>query len=153
MEENNNTLIKELKSKIEKLEARTGYEGRFAEIEDAYEKIKAVSFEEGVEYDAVMDYIDFLHDHAKDSKALEIAKELENIYDKDNNIKPEDKAVLWGTIGEIYDVQYSSEQCENITCVLYSCVKSLLKLIQTGLTQIWLNPIASLAFSKMITNG
>ena len=55
MEENNNTLIKELKSKIEELEAMTDYEGRFAEIEDAYEKIKAVSFEEGVEYDAVMD--------------------------------------------------------------------------------------------------
>ena len=112
MKKNNAALIKELKSKIEMLEAGTNYKERFNDIEAAFDKMSALSREGGAEYFALTDYMNYLYDRAEYSKALEIAKELENIYNIDNNISPEAKAALWSTMGAIYNAQNKYKQCE-----------------------------------------
>ena len=73
--------IRETKTKIDILKTMHSYSERFAEIEELYEEIVPEALDYAVETDTVLDYVWFLKDQNKQTKALEIAKQLEALYE------------------------------------------------------------------------
>ena len=88
--------IKEHKTAIDILQTMKKYDGRFAEIEERYEKIVPVIFEMNLELDTAYAYVDYLVDQNKDSKALPIAEKLLDMYEDDV-----DKAKVLNALGII----------------------------------------------------
>ncbi len=87
--------IGELSTKIEILETMTGYKERFEDIEATYDEITECAFEDGIKYDKVREYSSYLHYQGNSSKAIELCKRLEQIYDGNEEIFQKDKADLW----------------------------------------------------------
>ena len=89
--------IREHKTAIDILLTMKQYEGRFAEVEQRYEKILPVIFEMGIELDAALDYVKFLRDQNKGVKAIPIAQQLLELYPEDA-----DKAHILYLLGVFY---------------------------------------------------
>lgn len=95
--------IRESRTKIEVLTAMTNLPTRFDEIEEIYDEITEIAFEENVELDVVFDFAEFLYKQNKDPKAYEISKRYESyLVDGDD----EQKGETYYLLGQI---------CNNLT--------------------------------------
>ena len=72
--------VREHLTAIEILFSMHGYAQRFGEIEERFEKIIPLVFEEGCELDAAFLYACYLHSESKNEKAYQIAKKLLPLY-------------------------------------------------------------------------
>ena len=100
--------IKEHKTAIDILQTMKKYDGRFAEIEERYEKIAPVIFEMNLELDTAYAYVKYLIDQNKDSKSLPIAEQLLELYEDDV-----DKAKVLNLLGVICDNLHQRKEAEN----------------------------------------
>ncbi len=73
--------IRETKTKIGILQTMTGLSNRFEEIEELYEEIVPEALYYGVESETALDCVVFLAEQNKHTRALEIAVQLEELYE------------------------------------------------------------------------
>ncbi len=102
MRKRSGIFIRETKAKIDILKTMTKLPTRFAEIEELYDKILPVVFKFNIEYDTAFDCVNFLYDQNINKKALEIGKQLEEIYEKKAEVIDKENAVdLFHLLGVI----------------------------------------------------
>jgi hypothetical protein len=101
--------ISQLRTKIDILTAMVYNDNRFNEIEDIYDQITKVAFEQKVEIDVIHDFASFLYDQNKLEKAYTIAKRLENLIADDDN--EQETARLYHLLAYISD-EFSSKKDE-----------------------------------------
>lgn len=99
--------IKEHKTAIDILQTMKGYNGRFSEIEERYEKIIDIAFEHE-EIKTVYSYILYLSEQNKHHKAISLCEKLIGLMASRNNIFPE----LYIVLGRLYNEQNESERAE-----------------------------------------
>ena len=78
--------IREHKTAIDILKSMRGYDGRFEEIEERYQKIIPYILEFKVELETAKDYISYLINQGSDSLALPVAEKLVAIYEKEEDV-------------------------------------------------------------------
>lgn len=71
--------IREGRTKIDVLTMMRSRNTRFDEIEEIYDEIVTVAFDEQVELDVILDYSSYLYGHQKSKRAFEIANSLISI--------------------------------------------------------------------------
>ena len=89
--------IREHKTAIDILMAMKKYDGRFAEIEERYEKILPVIFEMGIELETAKEYVRYLIHQNKDAKVLPFAEQL-----LEHCTEDADKADTWAMLAVLY---------------------------------------------------
>ena len=99
------SFIKRHKFAIETLKTMFLYDNRFAEIESRYETCIQEAVEYNVELDVLYDYADYLHNQNNHSKAIEIAEQLLQYWDKED-ISEYNKERLYNVLAGLYsDIQ------------------------------------------------
>ena len=94
--------IREGRTKIDILTVMNNISTRFEEIEEIYDEITKVAFEEQTELEAISDFSWFLFDQNKHQKAYEIAKKLEALVAEDAEDAEDEKlAEIYHLIGTI----------------------------------------------------
>lgn len=68
--------IREGRTKIDILTMMSSITTRFEEIEEIYDEITDIAFEEQIEFNTVIDYVWFLYEQNKSKKALKIAEDI-----------------------------------------------------------------------------
>ncbi len=91
--------VREGRTKIDILTAMRTLPTRFEEIEQIYDEIIQVAFDERVEFGTVLDFAWFLYDQNKHLKAYELGKKLEKAFA--DEVVEEDIADIYHLIGTI----------------------------------------------------
>lgn len=117
--------IREIKTKIDILKMLTKISNRFEELEEMYNEITSEAFDNNVELECVVDFINYLYEQNKDVKAIKIAEDLCVLSDWTENAENKTKATLYNTLGLLYLRQQEPEKAqENLRFALNISEKS-----------------------------
>ena len=101
--------IRESKTKIDILTMMNTLSSRFEEIDEIYDEITEVAFEENVETNVVLDFVWFLYEQNKHQKAYDISKKLESFVRDD-----EQSARMYLVLGTICsDLSSKKDEAED----------------------------------------